>query len=75
MDAVKIRLTLPAEDVAFIDEYAARAGAGSRSAALQAAIGLLRAAELEAEYREAFGEWDGSGDAVLWDHATEDGLH
>ncbi|WP_420711084.1 hypothetical protein [Streptomyces sp. NRRL S-337] len=36
-------MSLPQEDVAFVDEYAAETGAGSRSAALHAAIELLRA--------------------------------
>ncbi|RDG39709.1 ribbon-helix-helix domain-containing protein [Streptomyces corynorhini] len=71
---MKISVSLPQEDVAFVDEYAKRADAESRSAVIHAAIELLRAAELEAEYTEAFAEWDGSEDAVLWDRTVGDGL-
>jgi len=71
---MKISVSLPQEDVAFVDEYAARTEAESRSAVIHAAIELLRAAQLEAEYTEAFSEWDGSGDAEFWDGLTGDGL-
>ncbi|MFD7630573.1 type II toxin-antitoxin system ParD family antitoxin [Streptomyces sp. NPDC059851] len=71
---MKISVSLPQEDVAFVDEYAARTDADSRSAVIHAAIDLLRQAELEAEYTEAFAEWDGGEDAALWDRASGDGI-
>ncbi|MBZ4020487.1 ribbon-helix-helix domain-containing protein [Streptomyces purpurogeneiscleroticus] len=71
---MKISVSLPQEDVAFVDEYATRTEAESRSAVIHAAIEMLRAAELEAEYTEAFEEWDASEDAALWDQAAADGL-
>jgi Arc/MetJ-type ribon-helix-helix transcriptional regulator len=71
---MKISVSLPQEDVVFVDEFAARTEAESRSAVIHAAIESLRAADLEAEYAEAFEEWDGSEDAGLWDRATGDGL-
>ncbi|MET9318999.1 ribbon-helix-helix domain-containing protein [Streptomyces sp. NPDC003038] len=71
---MKISVSLPQEDVTFVDEYAARTEAESRSAVIHAAIDLLRAAELEAEYTEAFAEWDGSEDAKLWDRTSGDGI-
>ncbi|MGW2635414.1 ribbon-helix-helix domain-containing protein [Streptomyces sp. NPDC001348] len=71
---MKISVSLPQEDVAFVDEYARRTEAESRSAVIHAAIGLLRAAQLEAEYTEAFAEWDAGEDAGFWDGLSGDGL-
>ncbi|MFE2290080.1 ribbon-helix-helix domain-containing protein [Streptomyces sp. NPDC059452] len=71
---MKISVSLPQEDVAFVDEYAARTDADSRSAVIHAAIELLRASNLEADYAEAFAEWDKSEDAEFWDRASGDGL-
>lgn len=69
---MKISVSLPQDDIDFVDEYAARTQAGSRSAVIHAAIELLRAAELEADYTAAFEEWDGSEDAALWEQTTGD---
>lgn len=71
---MKISVSLPHEDVAFVDEYATKTETASRSAVIHAAIELLRAAELEAEYTEAFAEWDASEDAALWDRTSGDGI-
>lgn len=71
---MKISVSLPPEDVAFVDEYARETGAGSRSAVIQAAIDRLRAARLEAEYTEAFAEWEASEDAAFWDRTSGDGI-
>jgi Arc/MetJ-type ribon-helix-helix transcriptional regulator len=71
---MKISVSLPQEDVAFVDEYAARIDADSRSAVIHAAIELLRQAQLVQEYTEAFAEWDASEDAALWDRTSGDGI-
>ncbi|MDH6623441.1 Arc/MetJ-type ribon-helix-helix transcriptional regulator [Streptomyces sp. LBL] len=71
---MKISVSLPQEDVAFVDDYASRTDAESRSAVIHAAIELLRQAQLEQEYTEAFAEWDGSEDAKFWDQFSGDGL-
>ncbi|MDV9171614.1 ribbon-helix-helix domain-containing protein [Streptomyces sp. W16] len=71
---MKISVSLPEDDVAFVDEYAARKAADSRSAVIHAAIELLRQSQLEQEYTEAFAEWDGSEDAAFWDQFSADGL-
>ncbi|MGI5468788.1 ribbon-helix-helix domain-containing protein [Streptomyces sp. CA-132043] len=71
---MKISVSLPQEDVAFVDEYASRTDAESRSAVIHAAIELLRATELEADYEAAFAEWDASDDAAFWDRFAGDGL-
>ncbi|MCX5263539.1 antitoxin [Streptomyces sp. NBC_00199] len=70
---MKISVSPPQEDVAFVDEYAARTEADSRSAVIHAAVELLRSGQLEAEYAEAFQERDGSEDAGFWDRFAGDG--
>jgi len=70
---MKISVSLPQEDVAFVDEFAAQTAAHSRSAVIHAAIELLRASQLEADYAAAFQEWDASEDAALWDQTVADG--
>ena len=71
---MKISVSLPDEDVEFLDEYACRVGIRSRSAVVQRAVSLLRAAELGSAYAEAWEEWDTSEDAGLWDAVSADGL-
>lgn len=71
---MKVSVSLPEEDVAYLDAYAQDQGIGSRSAALQKAVRMLRAAELAADYESAFDEWHQSDDASLWERATADGL-
>ncbi|WP_381798471.1 ribbon-helix-helix domain-containing protein [Streptomyces niveus] len=71
---MKISVSLPREDVAFVDEFASQTAAHSRSAVIHAAIELLRASQLEADYESAFNEWDGSEDAAFWDRTVADGL-
>ncbi|NUV69445.1 MULTISPECIES: antitoxin [unclassified Streptomyces] len=71
---MKISVSLPQEDVDFVDAYAAANAAESRSAVIQAAIELLRTSRLESEYEAAFAEWDKSEDAAFWDRSTGDGL-
>jgi Arc/MetJ-type ribon-helix-helix transcriptional regulator len=71
---MKVSMSLPTEDVQFLDEYAREQGLGSRSAALHKAIRLLRVAELGADYELAWEEWDKTADAEAWDQTTGDGL-
>ncbi|MFI6498358.1 ribbon-helix-helix domain-containing protein [Nonomuraea typhae] len=72
---MKVSVSIPDEDIAFLDEYAKESGSQSRSAALHDAIKLLRLAKLEEAYTLAFREWDDSEDSALWDAAAGDGLH
>lgn len=74
IDGMKISVSLPQEDVAFVDEYATKTEADSRSAVIHAAIELLRASNLEADYEAAFAEWDAGEDAAFWDKFSGDGL-
>ncbi len=71
---MKVSVSLPDEDVDFLDAFAKAQGVGSRSAVVQRAVGLLRDAELGAAYEQAWSEWDERGDAPLWDSLSGDGL-
>ena len=71
---MKVSVSLPDDDLAFLDEYARNAGLESRSAAVQKAIRLLRTAELGAAYAAAWEEWYESGEAALWELTVGDGL-
>lgn len=71
---MKVSVSLPEDDVEFLDSYAHAHGIPSRSAALQEAVGLLRGAQLGAAYEEAWEGWTASGDADAWETAIGDGL-
>lgn len=66
-------MSLSAEDVRFLDSYARSHGVESRSAVLHRAVGLLRSSELGEAYAEAWQQWDGDGEAEVWDTAVADG--
>jgi Arc/MetJ-type ribon-helix-helix transcriptional regulator len=70
---MKVSVSIPDEDVRFLDEYAREQGLDSRSAAVHRAVRLLRTAELAEAYQSAWEEWD-SGDAAAWDRTAADGV-
>ncbi|MEV7965033.1 ribbon-helix-helix domain-containing protein [Sphaerisporangium sp. NPDC088356] len=71
---MKLSVSLPSEDVAFLDEAVERGDAASRSAAIHSAIERLRSSGLEDTYAAAFAEWNASEDAELWDSTAGDGV-
>ena len=71
---MKLSVSLPEDDVEYLDAYAANQGLGSRSAALQRAVRMLRASELGPAYEEAWTEWVEVSDGDLWDAVTADGI-
>ena len=71
---MKVSVSLPDDDVEYLDTYAREQGLESRSAVVHKAVRLLRASELGAAYEEAWAEWDARDDAELWDGASADGL-
>ena len=71
---MKVSVSLPADDIEFLDSYAHAQGIESRSAALHQAVGLLRAAELTTAYEDAWDSWTASGDAQVWEAADADGM-
>lgn len=72
---MKVSVSLPDDDVAYLDAYARAQGLESRSAALLKAVRLLRASELGAAYEEAWADWAESDDGELWDATVADGLN
>jgi antitoxin MazE9 len=71
---MKVSVSLPGDDIEFLDDYARERGLESRSAAVHRAVRLLRAAELGASYESAWDEWAASGEAEAWEPTTDDGL-
>ena len=71
---MKISISLPDDDVEFLDEYAETQGYPSRSAVLRTAVRILRSSKLGDAYADAWEEWEDSGEASIWDRTTSDGL-
>jgi Arc/MetJ-type ribon-helix-helix transcriptional regulator len=71
---MKLSVSLPDEDVEFLDRLASESGVGSRSAGLHLAIKLLRDSSLQSAYEEAFSDWLASEDASAWDTTVGDGV-
>jgi len=69
---MKISVSIPDEDVEFLDSYTKTHRIASRSAALQRAIRLLRASELTDAYAAAFTEWADDPANEAWDIAIAD---
>ncbi len=71
---MKVSVSLPGEDVQFLDDYAREQGLASRSAALHRAVRALRTAELGGTYEAAWTEWTNAGEDDAWESASADGL-
>jgi Arc/MetJ-type ribon-helix-helix transcriptional regulator len=71
---MKLSVSLPKEDVEFLDRFARTRGYDSRSAVVHKAVRLLRSTELGEAYADAWSEWSQSGEAGVWDVAVGDGL-
>jgi Arc/MetJ-type ribon-helix-helix transcriptional regulator len=71
---MKLSVSLPTEDVEFLDEYARTQGYDSRSAVVHRAVRLLRSTELGEAYADAWSEWSDAGEGGMWDSAVGDGL-
>lgn len=71
---MKISMSLPDEDVIFLDAYVQEKRLPSRSAALHKAVRLLRASGLEIAYEAAWSEWREENESI-WDATSSDGLN
>lgn len=71
---MKVSVSLPDEDVAFLDAYAESQGVSSRSAVVHKAVRLLRASELGPAYANAWADWADSGEDDVWSAAAWDGV-
>ncbi len=67
-------MSLPDEDIEFLDAYAHEQGIGSRSAVVHKAVRLLRAVELSDDYAAAWQDWSASEDDPLWSATVTDGI-
>ena len=74
MTGMKVSVSLPSDDVDYLDRFADEHGLSSRSAALQEAVRRLRVAELGEAYAAAWEDWATSGDAEAWDATSADGV-
>ena len=70
---MKVSVSLPEDDVNFLDTYAEREGFPSRSAVLHKAVRLLRASQLTAAYEDAWSQWESGDDGTLWEPTAADG--
>ena len=70
---MKLSISLPAEDIGFVDAYARSQGIKSRSGVIQTALRLLRTSDLADDYASAWAEWDEEDDKT-WDRSSRDGL-
>jgi Arc/MetJ-type ribon-helix-helix transcriptional regulator len=71
---MKLSVSLPEEDVEFLDSYASSKGISSRSAVVHKAVRLLRASGLGGAYEDAWQEWATEDDGAVWDVTVNDGL-
>ena len=71
---MKVSVSLPGEDVAFLDEYASAHRYSSRSAVVHRAIQALRLSGLQEAYGESWAEWDAGGEGARWDAVAGDGV-
>ncbi|MCE7885300.1 MAG: ribbon-helix-helix protein, CopG family [Actinobacteria bacterium ATB1] len=70
---MKVSVSLPDDDVEFLDQYAASQG-DTRSAVVHKAVRLLRASQLGPAYEGAWAELADSSEGDLWDSTVGDGL-
>jgi Arc/MetJ-type ribon-helix-helix transcriptional regulator len=71
---MKVSVSLPNDDVRFLDAYAQQQGLDSRSAALQRAVRLLRVSELGEQYESAWDEWQADEASGAWEGTAGDGV-
>ena len=71
---MELWVSLSEGDVALLDEYARTSGLKGRSAVIQHALRLLRRADLERDYADAWEEWDSSGEQTAWEATGADGV-
>lgn len=69
---MKVSVSVPDDDVEFLDDYVKTHRVASRSAAVQRAIRLLRASELTDSYAAAFTEWANDPGNAAWDTTIAD---
>ncbi len=72
---MKISISLPAEDLEFVDAQTSTGLFASRSAVLHAAVRLLKDRHYADSYAAAWDEWDASEDGAMWNAVIGDGVN
>jgi putative addiction module CopG family antidote len=70
---MKLSISLPDQEVEFIDAAVGSGQYPSRSAVIARALRLLRAADLGEMYDAAFREWAVSDDGLAWEATPQGG--
>jgi putative addiction module CopG family antidote len=71
---MKLSVSLPEADVAFLDSETSSGRFESRSAAIHAAVRYLHDRQYTDSYAAAWDEWDESGDSQVWEAVAGDGI-
>jgi Arc/MetJ-type ribon-helix-helix transcriptional regulator len=71
---MKVSVSIPEEDVAYLQAQVDAGRFPSRSAALHAAVRGLRDRDRGADYVAAWEDWAASEDAALWEGTIGDGF-
>ena len=71
---MKISVSLPEEDIRFVNDEALTGRYGSRSAVIHEAIRLLRDMPYQDSYAIAWDEWEADSEDVVWEKTAADGL-
>ncbi len=71
---MKVSVSLPKDDVEFLDEYARSQGMDSRSAVVHRAVRLLRSELLTSDYEHAWRNWAERGESEVWEASIGDGV-
>lgn len=72
--AAKVSVSIDRRDLEFIDAQTTAGVFATRSAAVQAALRLLRERELERDYEEMFSNHEYVREASEWDVTISDGI-
>lgn len=70
---MKLSVSLPDDECAFLDQCVEGGQYPSRSAVLLRALRLLRSADLGGMYAEAFADWESSDEGAEWDSVDTTG--
>jgi len=72
--SVNTSISLPRDDVRFLDEDAEAHGYASRSAVVRSAVRILRSSKLGDAYADAWKQREAPGAASLWSFSMSVGL-
>jgi Arc/MetJ-type ribon-helix-helix transcriptional regulator len=71
---MKVSVSIPDDDLAFLESQIAEGRFPNRSAAIHGAIRSLRTRHLESQYAEAAKDWRESGEEGAWEVTLADGV-